>query len=456
MLRRAALILLVLAACGGRHGTTPPPADAPSADANPGADAAPDAAISDLDRLRALVAALPGAADDTARKALVDTFFHDVAYAGGFPIVEGGQLGVAYYDDAAQGGAFTLAGDFNGWDASALPLVQPVAGFPFYDLITPVAPPAARSLYKLVHDGTTYLADPHARRFGFDQYGQYSLLAADATTSHLERWPDVAAAGLAPREVDVYVPAGYVGGTAHYPVLYLHDGQNLFDPAGPYGSWKAGDAADQGIASGAIRPVILVGIWNTAARMDEYTQTTDDIPDHVGGEAAQYAQLVDGVVALVDARYRTLADAAHRGVLGSSLGGLVSAYLAVVRPQTFGFAGSMSGTFGWGSIGASDHNPTLMELAAANPPTGTRFYLDSGGGPGSGCVDSDHDGVDDDTADAADNYCETLDFRATLVAHGWTLGDDLVYAYVANATHDEASWAARLPGALHAWFPGPP
>ncbi len=427
-------------------------------DAPGGGDAAVDAApsLTDLERLQQLVAALPGAASDTARRELVAAFVHDVAYSGGFPIVGDGQLGIALYDDQNRSPAFTVAGDFNSWNASALQLVQPVAGFPFYYAITPLTPPTTRSLYKLVHGGTDYFADPIARRFGFDSFGQYSLITAGSAQSHLERWPDFAGGGLAPREVDVYVPAGYEGGTATYPVLYMHDGNNLFDPAAIWGGWHVADAADAGMDNGTIRPALIAGIWNTSARMDEYTQTPEDIGQVVGGKAGEYAQLVDAVVTFVDGHYRTKPTRADRGVMGSSLGGIVSAYLAVTRSQTFGFAGSMSGTFGWGSIGAGTHNPTLMQLANATPPTGVSFYLDSGGGPGSGCVDTDSDGVRDDTADADDNYCETLDFRATLTSKGWVDGTNLFYVFDSGAAHNEAAWAARLPHALRTWFPGPP
>jgi len=385
------------------------------------------------------VQALPGAGGDDARRVLVDEFFRAVEYGErGFPIREEGQLAVATLD--AGGGSLSLAGDFNGWDATALPLAQPVGGFPFYYRITPVSEPLPRTLYKLVRNGTDYFADPRARRFGYDQFGELSLAAAGTAQSHLERWPafDRAVGALAPRDLVVYVPAGTATGL---PVLYLQDGQNLFDPDAMWGGWHAGETADALIAGGQVRPFLAVGIYNTAARMDEYTHVPDDLGGGtvVGGRADEYVDfLVDGVKPFIEARYPVATGKAATGVLGSSLGGLVSCYAAYRAPTAFGFVGSMSGSFFWGETLGND---TMMQLYAAGAPAGVSVYLDSGGTgscPGSG-----------------DNYCETVEMADTLRGLGWTDGVDLHYAYAPGAQHNEAAWAARLPGALTAWFPGP-
>jgi predicted alpha/beta superfamily hydrolase len=278
-----------------------------------------------------------------------------------------------------------------------------------------------------------------ARRFGWDGNGQYSLAEAGTAQSHLERWPGFAegAGTLQPRELVVYVPKG--SPATPRPVLYMHDGQNLFDPAAMWGGWKVGETADALIASSAIRPLLIVGIPNTSDRMDEYTHCPDDIGTVVGGRADEYVDFVVlGVKPFIESRYAVASGAASTGVLGSSLGGLVSFYAAVTYPAVFGFAGSMSGSFFWGEgLG----NPTMMSLYDATPPTGVAFYLDSGGnntGPGGG-----------------DNYCETVDMANVLRAHGWTDGPSLRYVWAQGAQHNEAAWAARLPGALQSWYPGP-
>ncbi|HEY3357999.1 MAG TPA: alpha/beta hydrolase-fold protein [Polyangia bacterium] len=450
----AALALLFALGCGsgsaavpdGGAGDAAPAADAARADA-PRLDAAPadgPVATTDLARLRALVAALPGASGAAARDALVDAFVTVVAYGEhGFPIREEGQLGVALRDSG--GGSLTVAGDFNGWDAAALPLIQPVPGYPFYYRITPITEPLPRTLYKLVRNGAEWFADPLARRFGWDANGQYALAEAGDAASHLERWPRFAegVGALEPRTVTVYVPAGYVADATPRPVLYMHDGQNLFDPAAFWGGWHVGDTADAHIAGGQIQSLLIVGVDNTAARFDEYTHVQDDLTGTTtGGRGDEYLDfIVTGVKPFVDARYRTATGPATTGVLGSSLGGLISFYAAYLHPEVFGHAASMSGTFVWGrGLG----NPTMMDLVAADPPTGVALYLDSGGDPP--CPT---------TAESNDNYCETIEMADTLRGQGWADGTDLFYRWTSGAQHNEAAWAARLPAALTEWFPGP-
>jgi hypothetical protein len=93
------------------------------------------------------------------------------------------------------------------------------------------------------------------------------------------------------------------------------------------------------------------------------------------------------------------------------------------------------------------HEQTLIDAYAAlgSCPAGT-FYLDSGGGPGSGCVDSDGDGILDDAPDAADNYCETAQMRDALLALG--CGPRVTYRWVSGAPHSEPAWQGRAPDIL--------
>ncbi len=111
-------------------------------------------------------------------------------------------------------------------------------------------------------------------------------------------------------------------------------------------------------------------------------------------------------------------------------------------PDRYDFAASLSGTFGWGSIGL--HNETLIERFQAAGKQPTLLYLDSGGGPGSGCVDSDQDGILDDSPDAADNYCETVQLRDVLLAAGYESDKTLWHWWEKDAPHNEAAWAARV------------
>jgi predicted alpha/beta superfamily hydrolase len=245
------------------------------------------------------------------------------------------------------------------------------------------------------------------------------------SAAHLERFFDVGDANASPRMVRVWVPAG----TATH-VLYVQDGQNLFDPDAPWGGWQ--------LQSTVPAAMMLVGIDNTAARMDEYTHVTDDIGGVVGGGGDDYADFVHVTVrALIAAHY---GEPATVGLMGSSLGGLISYHIALRYPGSYDFAASLSGTMGWGSIGLQ--NETMIERYDAAGHSATALYLDSGGN--GTCYDSDGDGIEDDDPSASDNYCENLQLQSVLLANGYTQGVDLWHWWETDAQHNEAAWAARV------------
>jgi hypothetical protein len=342
-----------------------------------------------------------------------------VAHSGGWPIETPSGFLFARHDDGA--GPYRLAGDFNAWTGAEMAL-QSGAWF----VTVAIAEPDGAK-YKLVAGDGSFAADPFARRYGYDEYGEHSLVRASG--AHLERWPELGAEGVAARTLRVWVPR--LPPTHH---LYAHDGQNLFDPAAPFGSWKLADAVSD--------TTLVAGIDNTGAgRMREYTQVEDVIGGQsIGGGAPAYVAFVaDTLRPFIESRY---GKPARTGLIGSSLGGLVTFFQALEQPARWDFAASLSGTFGWGSIGAS--NPTLIARFSATDRWPIVLYLDSGGGPGSGCVDSDGDGVRDDTADAKDNYCETEQLKQILEARGWQQGADLWHWWEPDAPHSEAAWAARV------------
>lgn len=287
----------------------------------------------------------------------------------------------------------------------------------------PVAAPVGATYKFRTADGT-FEPDPRARRYAYDEFGEISLI--DAAGRHRERFVEVEGEGLQPRTVRVLVPAELPD--RH---LYVHDGQNLWEPGGPFGSWRLDEALGP--------RTLAIGVDNTSARMDEYTHVQDRIPEPVGGQADAYARFVRGtVLPLVEARYGA---AGKRGVMGSSLGGLVSFHEALESPESWDWAGSLSGTFGWGSIGVDGE--TLLDRFEASAKLPVVLYLDSGGGPGAGCVDLDGDGLQDD-GDGADNYCETRQLADLLDRKGWDFDVDLVHWWEPDAAHDEAAWAARV------------
>ena len=143
---------------------------------------------------------------------------------------------------------------------------------------------------------------------------------------------------LAARQITIYTPPGYERGDARYPVLYLHDGQNLFDDQRsfiPGEIWHVKSTADTLVRGGEIEPLIIVGIDHAGPqRIDEYTPTVD-LRSQRGGLAKAYGKMiVDELKPAIDPEFRTLPDACHTGMGGSSLGGLVSLYLGFRAPTS--------------------------------------------------------------------------------------------------------------------------
>jgi hypothetical protein len=347
-----------------------------------------------------------------------------VAWSGGWPVQtsSGTQLFVAWTDEAT-----SVAGDFNDWVPESMR-----AGSGFQWLEVEIADGAGLG-YKLV-DGSGYHADPWARSYMHDAYGELSYVDPPTDRYRLDRWPGFAAAGLVPRDVRIYVPAG----DGPWPTLYMADGQNLFDPGAFWGGWRLTDAL------AATGEALVVGVDNTTERMDEYTHVPDDIGYGypIGGEADAMAELVAvDLRAHVEAIY---GEPSKRGLLGSSLGGLLSLHIAHRYPDTFDFAGSLSGTLGWGRFVLEE--PVMEELYVASGLRSTALYLDSGGGAGPDglCQDLDGDGFVEDDPDDADNYCTTRSFADAMVGAGYTWDVNLWHWHEADAPHNEMAWADRV------------
>lgn len=331
----------------------------------------------------------------------------------GWPVpVQGGHLFVS--TDLTLG---FVAGDHDSWAGTAM---KADAGFSWVVIPVPVG-----EHYKLT-DKTTFLADPWARSYNFDNNGEISLV--DPNTAHIDRWPAIGDATLKPRTLRVWVP-----GEAVTHELYVHDGQNLFDPSAIWGGWHLQDTVPPGM--------LLVGIDNTGDRMDEYTHVKDVIAGQsIGGKGDAYADFLKNTVRpLIKKQY---GEPGPVGLLGSSLGGLISFHIADHEPGEYAFAASMSGTMGWGSIGQGIHNETLIERYGKHGHQTTVLYLDSGGeGP---CSDSDGDGIQDDSQSAGDNYCENAQLRDVLYGVGYVKDQDFFYSYTPGAMHNEAEWSARV------------
>jgi predicted alpha/beta superfamily hydrolase len=254
-------------------------------------------------------------------------------------------------------------------------------------------------------------------------------------SSRLERLPAFASRFLdRPRDVLVYLPPGYEQERdRRYPVLYMHDGQNLFDPDTAYvrgQHWRLGEMADMLSSEGRIQPLIIVGVNHTGiGRVQEYTPTK--MPKLGGGLGKAYGRLLtEELKPIIDARYRTLPGRTHTGLGGSSLGGLSTMYLGLRHAGVFGRLAVMSPSVWWG------RRAILRYVAKARPRPSTRVWLDIG------------------TAEGKMAVADTRRLRDALLDAGWRPDVDLEYVEAPGGTHSEGAWAARVGDVLAFLFPG--
>ena len=231
----------------------------------------------------------------------------------------------------------------------------------------------------------------------------------------------------------VYVPQAFNDDpNRFFPVLYLHDGQNLFDPETSFikgNYWRVGETADALIASGEIEPLVIVGIYNTGVkRIDEYTPVEDKRLG--GGKADAYGQMVvDELRAFVAHRYRTLAGASNCGMGGSSLGGLVTLYLGMRYPDVFGKLAVLSPSVWWRD------RVILRFVEQLRGKTGQRIWLDIG------------------TSEGRRALPDTRALKRLLIKKGWRPGKDLEYHEIQGGKHSEYAWAERVGPMLQTLFP---
>lgn len=235
------------------------------------------------------------------------------------------------------------------------------------------------------------------------------------------------------RDLIIYLPPGYhEQEQRRFPVLFLHDGQNLFDGATsfiPGMDWHVGQTADYCIQAGLVEPLIIVGIYNAGKqRLGEYTPTR--MPKLGGGRANRYAKfLLEEVRPFLLSNYRVLSGAENAGIGGSSLGGLVSLYLGLRLPHVFGKIAALSPSVWW-------NQRVILRFADAAPVDPLpRIWLDIGTREGGRIVE------------------DVERFRDILLRKGWRLGRDLHYQRVEGAEHNEAAWAQRVAPFLQFLFP---
>jgi predicted alpha/beta superfamily hydrolase len=242
------------------------------------------------------------------------------------------------------------------------------------------------------------------------------------------------------REILVYLPPGYQHATStRYPVLYLLDGQNVFDAATAFGGveWRVDETARELIKRRLIEPVIIVAIANIGAdRIHEYTPTTGCIePDgnsraRSRGLLRKYGRfLLEELKPFVDRTYRTRPEST--GIGGSSLGGLASLLLGFWFPEIFTRIAALSPSIWW-----DDCVIYRMVEEMKYSPRASRIWLDTG--------------------TSEEGWERAGHLRDLLVDGGWRLHGDLHYAEFPGGEHNEAAWAQRFEAVLRYLYPPVP
>lgn len=241
------------------------------------------------------------------------------------------------------------------------------------------------------------------------------------------------------REIAVYLPPNYdLEPSRRFPVLYMWDGENLFDPATAFNQeWQIDETCDRLFAEGRLQPMIVVGIYNGGEnRLSELSPWRDMRLGARGEGHAFFRWVVGWLKDFIDTEFRTLSGPEHTGVAGSSVGGLASLYVAYRYPLVFGRVAALSPAF-WFARGQ-----IFRYVASRERPAGTRVYLDCG---------------ERETARVhpkRDFYKVAASMVDLLCQQGFEAGQDLMWVSDPQGTHSEADWARRIGPALEFLFPG--
>ena len=222
------------------------------------------------------------------------------------------------------------------------------------------------------------------------------------------------------RDFFVWLPPSYDSNPSQrFPVLYMHDGQNLIDPKTSYTGkdWQIDETVTRLIKEYKIKEIIIVGIYNAEDRLDEYSDTE---------KGEKYRKfIIEELKPFVDSKYRTLSDNKNTAVMGSSMGGLASFIIAWKHTEVFSMAGCMSSSFYY-----NDEKVFKMIDEYDGPKKQIKFYIDHG---------------EDGLIRGQKMFCK-------LTQLGYVVGTDLDYFYASGAEHNESEWAKRLERPLIFFF----
>jgi len=262
------------------------------------------------------------------------------------------------------------------------------------------------------------------------------LRAIHTLTGRVKAYPPIPSEALGgARGVWVYLPPQYEREPARrFPVLYMHDGQNVFDGATAFiagQEWQADETAERLVAEGRIEPLIIVAADNGGERrLYEYTPTAD--PRGPSGGADAYRRfLVEDLKPWVDLTFRTRPGREDTGIAGSSLGGLVSLWVGLKEPGVFGKIAAVSVSVWW------DRRTIVRFVDSLPSKPDTRLWVDIG------------------TREGDEAVPDARLLRDALLRKGWRQGVDLAYVEAEGAVHNEAAWAKRVPAILEFLYPPP-
>lgn len=238
------------------------------------------------------------------------------------------------------------------------------------------------------------------------------------------------------RDILVCLPPSYGQSKERYPVLYMHDGQNLFDTTTSFaGEWQVDETMQ--ILSLRGYEAIVVGLPNLGKhRLAEYSPFKD--PRYGGGKGDSYlAFIIETVKPLIDRDFLTRPDRQNTGIIGSSMGGLISLYAFFRYPEVFGWVGALSPSL-WFARGE------IFDFVEKAPLTPGKIYLDTG------TQEHSHVLTNSPLLKARlSHYSSAVQAMYDLLYHkGYRPHEDILYVEDEGAEHNEAAWARRLPEAL--------
>ena len=220
------------------------------------------------------------------------------------------------------------------------------------------------------------------------------------------------------RDVFVWLPPSYGDAIQkRYPVLYMHDGQNLMDPDTSFigVDWQVDETVSKLIQAGILKEIIIVGIYNNEDRLQEYSDSEK------GNNYMKF--ITEELKPFIDTNYRTISNARNNAVLGSSMGGLISLLIVWKYPDIFSMAGCMSSSFYY------DNDKIFNTVSTGSRPD-IKIYIDHG----------------------EDGLTRGQKMFALLTERGFLIGSNIDYFYAPGAEHNESAWADRLERPLLFFF----